>query len=146
MQFRFGALTALCLAAVATSCDSATDTAPDELGVIQHSAHAGNVISAPASARAGTDFQGTILPYGNGCVSAAGTGVRYYGSTAVIRPYDNNASRLSGVFGCDDILVRPRHTVTLRFPSAGTARIRVEGLREPRRALVTIEHTVSISE
>lgn len=123
---------------------SAPDVAP-ELGIIDFYSDRSEVLTVPATARAGEDFEVVVRTFGNGCVSAAGTGVRYRGATAVLTPYDNDMSRSPRVI-CLDILNRPVHTVTLRFPNAGVATVRVNGRSEPAGQAATVEATIVVSD
>lgn len=121
------------------------DAAP-ELGIIEFYSDRSEVLTVPATAHAGEDFEVVVRTFGNGCVSAAGTGVRYRGDVVVLTPYDNDMSRLSPGVICLDILNRPIHTVTLRFPNAGVATVRVDGRSEPTGQTATVETTLVISD
>ena len=132
--------------AAAVACRSTTEPGlPDELGVIESYGDRTGVLELPVSVRAGDDVTVTIRTFGNGCVTPAGTGLRYRGALAEIVPYDNQRSRVPATTGCPDIEIRPTHTVTLRFPTPGHATVRVEGRREPGSGRVVVEGTLTVT-
>ena len=132
------------LSALACHTAAEPDVAP-EVGIIEFYSDRSTVLTLPATARAGQDFNVVVRTFGNGCVSAATATVRYNGARATLTPYDNDLSRTSPGVACTDILLRPTHTVTLRFPEAGVATIRVEGRREPGSQAASIEGTITIT-
>ncbi len=145
MRHLASGLAGLALGAVA-GCRSTTETSPpDELGIIEFYGDRAGVLELPASVGAGHDVAVTIRTFGNGCVSPAGTGVRYRGDLAVVLPYDNPSSRVPVGTGCTDILLRPSHTVHLRFPTPGRATVRVEGRREPNGGTTAVEGTLTVT-
>ena len=127
------------------SCESHTSMAPPEVGVVEHFGDRSNVVSHPAEVQRALDVVVTVRTFGGGCVSAAGTGIRYHGNTAVIVPYDNEGSRVGDNVNCPDLLTRLTHTVTLRFPREGIATIRVEGRTAPEGRWTTIESTLNVT-
>lgn len=129
---------------VVTCRGSADPGVGPEVGIIEFYSDRSEVLTVPATARAGEDFEVVVRTFGNSCVSAAGTGVRYRGAMAVLTPYDNDMSRSPGVI-CLDILNRPVHSVTLRFPNVGVATLRVDGRSEPAGQVATVESTLVVS-
>ncbi len=120
------------------------DVAP-EVGIIEFYNDRSMVLTLPATARAGQDINVVVRTFGNGCVSAAGTAVRYGTAVASLTPYDNDLSRASPGVVCLGILVRPAHVVTLQFPEPGVATVRVEGRKEPGSQAATVEGTISVT-
>ena len=125
-------------------CDSHESVAPPEVGVIEFYGERSD-ISHPAEVQIGLDVPVTLRTFGNGCVSAAGSGVRYHGNTAIVVPYDNSASRQGENANCPDVLLRPTHTVVLRFPLEGVGTIRVEGRNAPEGRWTVIESTITVT-
>src|SRR5687768_6811408 len=82
--YAIAVVTGLGLVACRGSADP--DVVP-ELGIIEFFADRSEVLTVPATARAGEDVKVVVRTFGNGCVSAAGTGVRYRGAVAVVTPY-----------------------------------------------------------
>jgi hypothetical protein len=139
-----------CLAGLAAgalaACRSTSEPAtPEELGIIEFYGDRTGVLALPDTVRAGHDVEVTVRTFGGGCVSAAGTGLRYHGALAVILPYDNPSSRAPAGTGCPDILLRISHTVTLRFPTPGQALVRAEGRREPGGGTTAVEGTLVVT-
>ena len=136
----------ICLAGTAACSSSTGPGLADNVGVIGPALdRAAEVVTAPASVRAGNDFTVTVSTFGNGCVTAAGASVTYRGAqqnVAVIVPFDNYGAPAELV--CTDILNRPGRDVRLRFNTPGTATIRVEGRRgeDGGRAVIEVPVTV----
>lgn len=87
----------------------------------------------------------TVLTYGNGCFSAAGTDVEVNRLEATVAPYDYDP-------GCNQRDLRQvEHTATVHFDEAGTAQIYIKGLDVSRLSssnpvgdTVMVERTVMI--
>jgi hypothetical protein len=138
-------LAGFAVAALAACRSTTGPAAPEELGIIEFYGDRTGVLELPESVRAGHDVTVTVRTFGGGCVSAAGTGVRYRGALAVVLPYDNPSSRAPAGTGCLDVLLRPLHTVNLRFPTPGRATVRVEGRREPGGGSTAVEGTLTVT-
>jgi hypothetical protein len=94
------------------------------VGVVDTEARLAAPIALPASARVGVAFTATVTTHGSGsCTRADGADVDIDGLNADVTPYDREARR--GV--CTDDLAPYPRSVTLRFVTAGEARIRVLG-------------------
>lgn len=106
--------------------------APDEArvpGIIEFGAESrGDVLTVPATAVVGQDFDVRIVTFGGGCEREGASHVVVSKEGANIVVYDITAATGPGV-ACAPILKRLAHTVTLRFETAGRARIRVWGRR-----------------
>ena len=126
-------------------CDSHRSLAPPEVGLIDFYGDRSLVVSHPSEVQRGLDVVVTVRTYGNGCVTAAGTGVRYRGNTAIIVPYDNDRSRQGENFNCPDVLTRATHNVSLRFPMEGVATLRIEGRNAPEGRWTVIESTLNVT-
>jgi hypothetical protein len=87
-----------------------------------------NVITAPASVKAGKDFQVTITTSGGGCERAGDTGVVMTENSATVMVYDFTSATHPGV-ACTMIYKRLPHSVTLCFTKPGEAIIRIWGRR-----------------
>ncbi len=86
-------------------------------------------VTAPASVKAGADFQVTVTTSGNGCVSAADEGVILADASADVFVYDFTTATRPGTI-CTMIFKQLQHKVTLRFAAKGEAVIRVWGRRQ----------------
>ena len=132
-------------ATVLAGCDMISDVdVSNDVGVIDHyGSGTASVIVAPATATENEDFTVTVNTFGGGCTTAAGIGVRYRGDVAILTPYDNDESRMTGG-ACTDILRVVAHVATLRFPKVRDVNIRVEGRREPGSSATSVVRTVRI--
>ena len=87
-----------------------------------------DALIAPATVRAGEDFQVTITTTGSGCERTGDTGVIIMEDSATVMIYDFTTATRPGI-ACTMIYKRLNHTITLRFTKAGKAVIRVWGRR-----------------
>lgn len=87
-----------------------------------------DVISAPATVRAGEGFEVTITTFGGGCEREGETSVILTGSGATLMVYDFTTATHPGVV-CTMIFKRLPHRVTLNFSEPGEKIIRVWGRR-----------------
>jgi hypothetical protein len=125
------------------ACRDGAAPVPREVGIVDHYGER-SVLSLPSTIRAGLDFEVSLQTFGGGCLTAAGSGVRYHAMSATITPYDNNEARVGEGIGCPDILRRATHIVVLRFPLSGAATIRIEGRQEPGGRRVVLDSIVSV--
>src|SRR5688500_1242911 len=107
--------------------EACIDTAnlPDEqkssrvLGVITLGEEGANEsISIPATVQANKDFEITVTTSGNGCVSAADTGVILGEMSADVFVYDFTTANRPGI-ACTMIFKTLPHKATLRFTKTG---------------------------
>ena len=106
-----------------------------------------DVITTPTSVRVGEDVQVTVTTFGGGCERAGGVEVQMTANTATLSVYDYSSAGPDIM--CTTELKRMPRAVTLRFPDAGQAVIRVEGTRvgpeTPPAATPTIlEHRLAV--
>jgi hypothetical protein len=112
--------------AVVSRATSQSDPPPEAriLGLLDVSGN--DALAAPASVRAGEDFQLKITTTGSGCEREGDTGVILMDDSATVMVYDFTTATRPGV-ACTMIFKRLNHTVNLRFSKPGTAIIRVWG-------------------
>lgn len=133
------------LAATLAACSPATE--PEwkrDIGTLLPAEFGAMAVDAPTSARAGVSFDVTVTTVGSStCVRASGATVTVAGLTAIVVPMDE---RYVGPRMCtDDLAPHPRR-VSLRFPAAGSAILRVSGRRSADPAQDTvIERQITIA-
>ena len=118
-------------------------------GIIDfHADRTAEVLEAPASVRAGAEFQITITTFGGGCERAGDTAVLLAEASAAVMVYDITTATQPDV-ACTAVLKRLPHTATLRFTQPGEALIRIWGRRvgpetPPDGVPVVLEHRVMV--
>lgn len=104
-------------------------------------------ITVPNTVEAGSDFQISVITYGNGCVTAGDLGVVSTENRADVFVYDFTTADRPGV-ACTMIFKRLTHTATLRFTTPGAAVIRFWGRKqggaEPFGQPLVIERSVMV--
>lgn len=121
---------------LAESCGGAAVNPPENkstaariLGNLGTDASSANeAVSIPSNVRANQDFEITVTTSGNGCISAADSGVVLSETEADIFVYDYTAASRPGVM-CTMIFKTLPRKATLRFAKSGTATIRIWGRR-----------------
>jgi hypothetical protein len=128
--------------AASVLCVACRDATGDQvvIGTIDAGGTLGDVIASPASGSAGEPLSFTVSTFGNSCVAAAGAQVVVRDLQATVTPLD----RESRTSNCLDYLKAYPRSVTVTFPRAGDATIRVEGRSFYQSGLVTVEHHVTI--
>jgi hypothetical protein len=109
------------------------------VGAIEHYGDQA-IVNIPAEVGVGEPFTVSFHTYGGGCVSKGQTEVLLHGARATVTPYDVRALRAV----CPSDIALLEHTALLRFETAGTAEVVVQGLRKPGNELVSIERTVVV--
>ena len=110
--------------ALLAACTTEPETAR-VVGLITAGNVATDVYDGPASVTAGQTFSATIFSYGSSsCTTPDGADVTVTGLIADVTPYDRVPT--GNVVCTADFGARP-HPITLRFPSAGAAELRVHG-------------------
>lgn len=108
---------------------------------------AGDAVSAPASVKAGEEFQVRITTGGNGCVSEGETQLVYSAEKAAdLFVYDLTTATGPDV-ACTMIYKQFTHTATLKFTAPGTAVIRVWARKQsgaPFGEPVVIEKCITV--
>ena len=116
-----------------TSSDLPTGNNPDSsrvLGALGTDARsAEQAVSVPPNIRVNQDFEIAVTTNGNGCVSAADTGVVLGESEADVFVYDFTSANRPGIF-CTMIFKTLPHKATLKFTKTGAATIRIWGRRQ----------------
>jgi hypothetical protein len=100
-------------------------------------------VSIPDRVRAGEAFEVRAWTFGNGCLQTGETRVHVANRVASITPYDRHP-RPRARIACPDILRSNEHRATLVFQQAGSATVRIHGMREPGRELITVERSVVV--
>ncbi len=110
-----------------TNDNPSSSRIPGTLGADARAAE--QAVSIPSNIRVNQDFEITVTTNGNGCVSAADTGVILGESAADIFVYDFTSANRPGVL-CTMIFKTLPHKATLRFTKTGPAVIRIWGRRQ----------------
>jgi hypothetical protein len=82
-----------------------------------------------------------VTTFGNSCISAAGAGVVLRDLEVTVTPYDQE--NVTG--GCLDFLRPYPRPVSLFFPKAGEATLRVRGRSSDGPGFVTIERRITVT-
>ncbi len=107
-----------------------------------------DVLTAPATVQANTEFEITIMTFGGGCERAGDSAVLRADASAAVMVYDFTTASHPEVV-CTTVLNRLPHTARLRFTKPGTAIIRVWGRRvgpetPPAGVPAVLEHRVTV--
>jgi len=116
-----------------------------KVGIIDAGGTLPMVIAAPAAVLLGKSFSVSISTFGDSCVIPAGADVVVDGLVATITPYDVAYVPPRG--GACLLYLKPYpREVELRFLGTGTATIRVEGRSFYQSGLVTVTHSLVVSQ
>ncbi len=85
-------------------------------------------VEVPISTKQGQPFVVIVVTYGGGCIEKGETKVEVEALRVEVRPYDYDATPVSG--SCNDNLRLHKHTATLRFEETGNAEVVFFGQKE----------------
>ncbi|HEU0012217.1 MAG TPA: hypothetical protein VFQ45_00965 [Longimicrobium sp.] len=100
------------------------------------------LISVPDSVRVGETFSVNLATYSSDCIERSHTESSQSGLSGWVTPYDINRNLQSK--GCGQAMRTHAHTAELRFDKAGTATVRVSGIRVPGQEQIAFQRTVVV--